>query len=632
MKSIIIGTAGHIDHGKTSLIKALTGRETDHLKEEMKRGITIELGFTFFDLPNGEKAGIIDVPGHEKFIKNMLAGIGGIDIVLMVIAANEGVMPQTREHLDILSILHIQHGLVVLTKKDIVDDEWLQMVEEEVKEEIRGTFLENAPLIPVSSVHGEGIETLKEAIIKMTQDIRVKSNNTPFRLPIDRLFTIDGFGTVVTGTQTEGSLKSGDEVMVYPTGQSAKIRNIQVYGEKAQGSFAGQRVALNLANIKKDEIQRGYVLAEKDSMEETSMLDVRLDLLKNTDRELKNNTRVSLYHGTSQVLCRVMILNKELIKAGESCYAQVRLEEKIAAKKGDYFVIRFYSPVETIGGGIVLDANPKKHKPYDKVAIEELKLLETGSEKDILEIFIKKYSLTFKPLSSIVKQLGKEGTQAEKCIEQLVKEKKVIMITKDLAFHHTILRALETNLETILKEYHEENSLRLGMSLEECRNRLFKGKNKWADSILKYFHTAGKIIIQDERVALSAFKKSYTEEQKKIKGQVEETYYQGGWMVPFITDVAKSFQDPQEVMQIIQDLVKEGILIKIDSNIYLHRFFYEKALSEIKSFIRENESITLGQFRDLLETSRKYALPLLEYFDEQKITIKKEDWRVLFTN
>lgn len=632
MKNIIIGTAGHIDHGKTSLIKALTGRETDRLKEEIKRGITIELGFTYLDLPNGEKVGIIDVPGHEKFIKNMLAGTGGIDMVLMIIAADEGMMPQTREHLDILSILNIKQGIVVLTKKDSVEDEWLQMVEEEVKEEMKDSFLYNARIIPVSSVTGEGIETLKDEITRMTQNITEKSMNTPFRLPIDRIFTIDGFGTVVTGTQVEGSLNIGDEVIIYPTGQPAKIRNIQVYGEKVQTSFAGQRVALNLASIKKNEIQRGYVLAERDSMEETSRIGVRLDLIKNTDRELQNRARVHLYHGTSQVLCRIVILNKDVIKAGESCYAQLLLEENIAIKKDDYFVIRFYSPLETIGGGIVLDANPTKHKQHHERVIEELKLLETGSEKDILEIFIKKHSESFKPLDAILRQLGKGQEWARECMEQLIAEGKIIMITKELALHHIIFDALESRLKKILIQYHEENPLRAGMSLEECRNKLFERKNKWADFILKYFDTKGIINILDERVALSNFQICYTDEQKEIKRKIEDIYYQQGFTVPFTEDVVKSFEGGQEIIPIIQDLVKEGTLIKIDSNILLHHFYYEKALTEIQSFIQENGSITLGQFRDLLGTSRKYALPLLEYFDQQRITVKREDSRVLFTN
>lgn len=629
MKNIIIGTAGHIDHGKTSLIRALTGRETDRLEEEKRRGITIDLGFTYFNLSNGEKAGIIDVPGHEKFIKNMLAGVGGMDLVLMVIAADEGIMPQTREHLDILSILNIKQGIVVLTKKDMVEDEWLQMVVEDIKEEIQDSFLKNAPIIPVSSITGEGIDVLKNEITKMTEIVSTKNIHVPFRIPIDRVFSVDGFGTVVTGTQIEGTLNVGDEVTIYPTNEFTKIRNIQVHGEKVSSSFAGQRVAINLANIKKSAIARGDTLAEKQSMEETMMIDVKLNLLKNTNRELDNRTRVRLYHGTSEILCRVVLLNKDVIKASGSCYAQLRLEEKIAVKKDDYFVLRFYSPMETIGGGIILDPNPSKHKRYDEEVLKELELREVGSTKDILECLFKRYSYSFYTVDFIISKLAKEKEEAEKLIQELIDENKIIMLSNELIIHHTTMTALDKKLSDILRQYHEQNPLKLGMSKEELRNKLFKGKNKWADLFLNYFCNNGRIHIVEQMVALNDFEIQYSKEQLEIKKQLEEIYYNSKFTVPLISELVYNYKNEQEVLQIIQKLKEEDVLIRIDANIYLHRLNYDKALNELQSFIRENGSITVAQFRDLIETSRKYALPILEYFDEEKITKKVEDTRIL---
>lgn len=630
MRNIIIGTAGHIDHGKTSLIRALTGRETDRLKEEKKRGITIDLGFTYFNLLNGEKAGIIDVPGHEKFIKNMLAGVSGMDLVLMVIAADEGIMPQTQEHLDILSILNIKQGIIVLTKKDMVEKEWMKMVIEEVKEDVKGSFLQDAPIIPVSSLTGEGIETLKVEMTKMTEITRTKQVNLPFRIPIDRVFSVDGFGTVITGTQIEGTLNIGDEVMLYPDKMQTKIRNIEVHGEKASASYAGQRVAINLANVKKSDVSRGDVLSQIDALEETMMIDVKLDLLKSSERILSNRTRVRLYHGTKEILCRVILLNQETIQGGESGYAQLRLEEEIAVKKDDYFVIRFYSPMETIGGGIILDANPSKHKRYQEEVIQELVLLETGSSKNVLECLIKKYSNDYRMIDDIMLQLSLEKDAAEELLQQLMDESKVIMLTKGLIMHHTVMSRVEKELKGILIHYHEQNPLKFGMSKEELRNRLFRGKNKWSDSFLNYFSNNGDIRIVDQMVALNTFKVQYNQDQLKIKKQLEETYLHNQFTIPFISDAAKKYGDEQEALQIIQGLIEEGVLVKVDANICLHQLNYDKALEQLKAFIKENESITLAEFRDLLGTSRKYALPILEYYDQKKITKKIDDVRVLF--
>ena len=349
MKNIIIGTAGHIDHGKTTLIKALTGRDTDTLAEEKKRGISINLGFTYFDLPSSKRAGIVDVPGHEKFIKNMLAGAAGIDIVLFVVASDEGVMPQTIEHLDILSFLNIKKGIIVLTKSDTVDDEFKQLVKEDIREKTKGTFLDDADIVEVDSISKNGIDELIKKIDSISNDIEDKNEHSPARLNIDRVFSVKGFGTVVTGTLMEGKISIDDDLIVYPNQLKTKIRSIQVHGENVNTAYAGQRTAINISNIKVEELKRGDVLASPNSLEDSMMLDIKLSLVKHSNKSLKHWDRLRLYHGTREILCRVVPLDKEIVNPGESCYAQLRLEESIVAKKLDNIVLRNYSPLETIG-------------------------------------------------------------------------------------------------------------------------------------------------------------------------------------------------------------------------------------------------------------------------------------------
>ena len=389
MKNVILGTAGHIDHGKTTLIKALTGRETDNLKEEKQRGISINLGFTYFDLPSKKRVGIVDVPGHEKFIKNMLAGACGIDIVLLVVAADEGVMPQTVEHLDILNYLGVKKGIIVLTKCDLVDEDFISLVKDEVKEKTKGLFIENAPIVEVDSVSGRGLEELVKKIDEISEDIEEKKIDAPARMSIDRVFSLKGFGTIVTGTLIEGKISIDDEMTIYPSEKKVKVRNLQVHGCDVKTAYAGQRTAINLSNIKVSEIQRGDVIAETGSVEESMMIDVNISLVEHCKKSLKHWDRIRVFHGTKQILCRIVPLNEDEIPYGESGYAQLRLEEKIVAKKVDRFIIRSYSPMDTIGGGIIIDTAPKKHKIYDESVIETLKIKEKGELKDIIEEYLK---------------------------------------------------------------------------------------------------------------------------------------------------------------------------------------------------------------------------------------------------
>lgn len=625
MKNIIIGTAGHVDHGKTALIKALTGIETDRIKEEKKRGITIELGFAYLDLPDGEKAGIIDVPGHEKFVKNMLAGAGGIDLALLVVAADEGFMPQTREHLGILSLLNISEGIIVITKKDMVDEDWLEIVCDEVRQEVQGTFLENAQMIPVSSYTGEGIEQLRQAIFTMIdQKTQIKNLDVPFRIPVDRIFSVEGFGTVITGTLIEGTMKVGDPVTVYPSRIESRIRNLQVHSQDVQEAYAGQRVAVNLAGLKKTDLNKGDVIAVPDSMHTTMMIDIHLTVLKDCDREIRNATRLHLYHGARDILCKIVLLDRDSVGAGESCYAQLRLEEEIAVKTGDRFVLRFYSPVETIGGGVILDSNPFKHKRNDAAVLESLKLKEGGSDREKISAALRDYSARFETLDFLQIQTGIPKEQFDQQINKLIKDKVAFRVSDNVVIHTDYLNRLKDSAVKLLESYHKENPLREGMKKDEFRNKLIKYEDisvvdKITDSlvnrkVLKYVNNC---------VALADFEVQQDNNQQEI----ENAFLQGGFSPESPDQIAARFPKVKNFKQVLESLVNTGKLVRVEEKILLHADYYNKALTLAKEHVDQNGQITLAEMRDLMGASRKFAVAVLEYWDKRGITKKVGDAR-----
>ena len=618
MKNIIIGTAGHVDHGKTALIKALTGIETDRIKEEKKRGITIELGFAYLDLPDGEKAGIIDVPGHEKFVKNMLAGAGGIDLALLVVAADEGFMPQTREHLGILSLLNISEGIIVVTKKDMVDEDWLEIVCDEVRQEVQGTFLENAQIIPVSSYTGEGIEQLRQAIFTMIdQKTQIKNLDVPFRIPVDRIFSVEGFGTVITGTLIEGTMKVGDPVTVYPSRIESRIRNLQVHSQDVQEAYAGQRVAVNLAGLKKTDLNKGDVIAVPDSMHTTMMIDIHLTVLKDCDREIRNATRLHLYHGARDILCKIVLLDRDSVGAGESCYAQLRLEEEIAVKTGDRFVLRFYSPVETIGGGVILDSNPFKHKRNDAAVLESLKLKEGGSDREKISAALRDYSARFETLDFLQIQTGIPKEQFDQQINKLIKDKVAFRVSDNVVIHTDYLNRLKDSAVKLLESYHKENPLREGMKKDEFRNKLIKYEDisvvdKITDSlvnrkVLKYVNNC---------VALADFEVQQDNNQQEI----ENAFLQGGFSPESPDQIAARFPKVKNFKQVLESLVNTGKLVRVEEKILLHADYYNKALTLAKEHVDQNGQITLAEMRDLMGASRKFAVADLEVWDKRGIT------------
>ena len=627
MKHIIIGTAGHIDHGKTTLIKALTGRNTDRWEEEQRRGITIDLGFTWFDLPGGDRAGIIDVPGHEKFINNMVAGVVGMDMVLLVVAADEGIMPQTREHMDILNLLGIEKSIIVLNKCDLVEEDWLELVEEEIREELAGTFLEKAPVVRVSAATGEGLPHLVDVIQKMAEEeVEEKDTATIPRLPIDRAFSLSGFGTIITGTLLSGTITKDDTLEMYPIGKNSKIRSIQVHGEDVDKCYAGQRVAINLSNIKKREISRGCVLAPPDSMKNTDLLDVKMQILDSSMRVLTNHTRLHLFTGTSEILCRAVLLDKEELGPGESGYVQLRLEEEIAVKKGDKFVVRFYSPMETIGGGVVLEPNPSVHRRFQQQVIEDLERKESGSTADVVEMHVRSHGETMITLAELAKLTALTGEEIARDVEELEKEGRILVfpMRKDSYVWHrqAEMKAREMILGE-MRDYEEKYPYRYGVKKAQIHTSHFrKIRPNIFDLYIDRLEAEGVLKRTDEFLSTPEYQvrkdKTYDQVSAALLGAMEKAgfdFVRYGEIL--VKNVSQEVED-----DILNILLEENKIVKVTEEMYTLSSYMEQAKERIREKLKEEPVITIAQVRDMFQTSRKSAKPILEYMDTVKVTRK----------
>ena len=627
MKNVILGTAGHIDHGKTTLIKALTGRETDNLKEEKQRGISINLGCRYFDLPSKKRVGIVDVPGHEKFIKNMLAGACGIDIVLLVIAADEGVMPQTIEHLDILNYLDVKKGIIVLTKCDLVDEEFIELVKDDVREKTKGLFIEGAPIVEVDSVSRRGLDELVQKIDEISEDIEEKKTDAPSRMSIDRVFSLKGFGTIVTGTLIEGKISVDDEMTIYPSEKKVKVRNLQVHGCDVKTAYAGQRTAINLSNIKVSEIQRGDVIAQTGSVEESMMIDVNISLVEHCKKSLKHWDRIRIFHGTKQILCRIVPLNEDEIQYGESGYAQLRLEEKIVAKKGDRFIIRSYSPMDTIGGGVIIDTAPKKHKIYDESVIEALKIKEKGELKDILEEYLKLNLSNYITLKELVSYTGEKEEYVKEGLNALIDENKVFCVNK-YYLHISHYQKLKERVIDILTKYHKQYRLRNGILKEELRSKVDNSlKVKDMDVILNKMAEEKDIKVQDNLVSNYDFEVKFNQKQLSIKKEIEDKSRKNG-LNSLMTkdDICNKNKFYEEVLEA---LTGETIQ-KLDDAYYIDKKVYENVKKDLLEYLNKNKEITVAQFRDITKSNRKISIVMLEHFDRNRITKRVEDKRILY--
>ena len=636
MHNIIVGTSGHVDHGKTCLIKALSGFDTDRLKEEKKRGITIDLGFA--NLPNdaGLHIGIIDVPGHEKFVKNMLAGIGGIDLVLLVVALDEGVMPQTVEHFEIIKMLNIKRGIIVLTKSDLVDKEWQDIVEEDVKNLVKGSFLENAPIIRVSSYTSENIAKLNEMIINMVSDIGDRKNDPElFRLPIDRVFTMEGFGTVITGTLQEGSVSLGDEIMLYPKEKLLKIRGIQSHGQKEEKAFAGQRVALNLLNIRKEELERGDILAYKNSIVKTKLIDVWIELFATSTRELKNGDRVHLNYGSKQTIAKVVLLSKSSLRAKEGDYAQLRFDEEVCIKRNDRFIVRFLSPVESFGGGRVIDTIPLKHKRMDEAVLKVCEEKASADIEKIAAIKIKEESHKYYNRQDYASILNVSSIELKQILDKLLEDRLIIELSDASLIHIDYFNRVSEYSKELLDEFHKEKPITEGMDKEEFKSRLtekFRLTDPKKSALLLAEMVRRKILkTRDKYVSNSGFIVSYSKELSGMQETIRQKYIKAGIEAPATNDVVADIKDSKKARQIIEDMHKSGELIKISPAAYMYSEAYEKVLESIKTLAGQSEDNTfsLAEFRDAHATSRKYAMAVLEYLDKKKITKLVGDRRVL---
>lgn len=625
MKNIIIGTAGHIDHGKTTLIKALTGRNTDRWEEEQRRGITIDLGFTYFDLKSGDRVGIIDVPGHEKFINNMVAGVVGMDLVMLVVAADEGIMPQTREHMDILGELGIEKSILVLNKCDLVDEEWLELVEEEIQEELEGTFLENAPVVKVSAATGQGIPELIETIERLTADEVVEKDiHTIPRLPIDRVFSLSGFGTIITGTLLAGTICKEDTLQMYPIGKECKIRSIQVHGENVEKCYAGQRVAINISNLKKSEIHRGCVLAPPNNMKNTMLLDVKMNMLPSSMRILTNHTRLHLFTGTSEILCRAVLLDKDEIGPGESGYVQLRLEEEIALRRGDKFIVRFYSPMETIGGGVVLEPNPTKKKRFHEETIEELKRKESGSTEDIIEMHIKNSKDTMLTVAELAKMTALSSDEVKQDAESLEERGiiKIFHMKKDsYTWHRENDKALQEDMAKTLQEYHRKHLYRYGMQKAEIHMTFLKKvKPNVFDLYLESLVEEGVMKRRNEFLSLPQHEIVKDEVYQKVESKLLTTFEKAGLDFPKVSEVDFGTVPFETVEDILLLLMEEKKIVKLGEELYTLTSYIEHSKEIICSMFKEKDLITMAEIRDALETSRKNAKLIVEYMDSIKIT------------
>lgn len=632
MKHLIIGTAGHIDHGKTTLVKALTNIDCDRLKEEKERGITIDLGFAYFDLPSGRRAGIVDVPGHERFIKNMLAGVGGMDLVLLIVAADEGVMPQTAEHLHILSLLQVPKGIVVLTKADLVDEEWLELVLLDVRERVQGTFLEHAPIIPVSSVTGVGLDELTKEIDRLCEDVSPRDANLPFRLPVDRVFTVQGFGTVVTGTLLSGTVRPGDSVEVAPSQLPVRVRGVGVHGKQVEMALAGQRTALNLAGVTVEQMRRGDVLCSPGLLAPTMMLDVRLSILSDVDKMVSNRERVRLYSGTAEILCRVVLLDRDVLLPGESAYAQLRLEEPIAVLAGDRFVLRSYSPMITIGGGSVIDPLPLKRKRYRERGIAELMVLESGSTGEIIAQLLLKFPDRLVTRDEVLKMVARQDR--DEALEDMLAAEVVASIRADdveYLFHRDTIAQLRSRAVKILDEYHRRFPLRAGMPKEELRTKVFSGaSSRVFSSLLLELQADSQIRVAQRTVALDGFTVSFTGKWSRPRDVAVALFRQQLFAPPTMEEVQDATRlSNEDARELVDALVEAQELVKVAEGLYFHLDAVNAALRVVLDHFARESELSLAAFRTYIDSSRKYALPLLEYFDQKKITLRVGEVRKL---
>ncbi|MBU2055109.1 MAG: selenocysteine-specific translation elongation factor [Proteobacteria bacterium] len=635
MKHIVMGTAGHVDHGKTALIKILTGVDTDRLKEEKERGITIELGFAALTLPGGLTLGVVDVPGHERFIRNMVAGAAGIDLVAMVIAADEGVMPQTREHLHICTLLGIRKGFVALTKTDLVEGEWLELVREEIREFLKGTFLEGSPVVPVSSLTGDGFPELLATIEKAAGEVDREADVGLFRLPVDRVFTMKGFGTVVTGTLMSGSVEVGEEVEICPTGLRSRVRGIQVHNRSVKTAEAGQRTAVNLQGMERAVIERGHVLARPDTLIPSQRLDVVYRHLAGAGRKIRNRTLVRLHTGTSEVMARLILLGRDELEPGGEGHAQLVLETPLAIVAGDRFVVRSYSPMTTIGGGVVVDPLPAKHKRSADGVVQEFRRLSEGPTEERVATVLARAGIGGIAEAHLIVRTGIRGKELQRILEGMFSAKTAILVDRDemRVLSPPVYAELQAGVLRDLKAYHERFPLKEGVSLEELRTMFGMSEGveqKIFGMALRDLEKKGSLIAERENIRLKGHRVQLQEEMENLRGEISRVYREGGLAPPTAREILERFPGREkEIASLIQVMTREGELIRISEDLSFHRDCLEKLREDYRQLLIREGQATPASFKELTGLSRKFIIPLMEYFDMTKLTMRAGDHRII---
>jgi len=639
MREIVLGTAGHVDHGKTSFVRALTGIETDRLKEEKKRGITIELGFAYLDLPCGHRLGIVDVPGHEKFVKNMVAGVTGMDLVAFIIAADEGIMPQTKEHFEICRLLGVEQGIIVVTKKDMVEEEWLEMVTEEVQGYCENSFLEDAPLIHVSSITGEGIEEVKTLLDEFVAKKQFKEAYGPFRLPVDRIFAIKGFGAVVTGTSISGRVNIGDELCFYPTDMVAKVRGVQVHSKDVETVEAGHRTAINLQGVDTAAVSRGMVAATPGCLQPGYMLDCEFLYLASSSKPLKHRTRVRVHLGTVEIMGRISLLDRDVLQPGETAGVQILLEEPVSCWPGDRYVVRSYSPVATIGGGEVLgNMPPRKRKRLHKSHREEnravFQILQDENIENKIVLFLRERGTEGLTFDELAVRLGIFGKQLKKLLSVPLSSRQMVVVdsTTQRYLAKSVSDAVESTLEIALAAFHKKNPLQAGLSKEELRS----GSGRNVD--IKVFHFClnelqkkGVIVQEESAIRLATHEVALQADEKLLQKDLGNWYRSKGLKTATIRETMDTFSDyPQNlVKEVFGLMLREEKLVKVSETLYYDAAAISTLTKDVTAFIEREGEIDAPRFKNLTGLTRKFSIPLLEYFDRIKLTIRVGDIRIL---
>ncbi len=639
MREIVLGTAGHVDHGKTSLVRALTGFETDRLKEEKKRGITIELGFAYLDLPCGHRLGIVDVPGHEKFVKTMVSGVSGVDILAFIIAADEGIMPQTVEHFEICRLMGVKQGIVIVTKKDLVDPEWLELVLDEIEEFCEGSFLEGVPVIPVSTITGEGIETVKETLDGFVRKHDFNEAFGPFRLSVDRIFAMKGFGAVVTGTSISGRTTIGQELRFYPSDEVAKVRGIQVHSATVEEVEAGHRTAINMQGVDTADIERGMVLAPSGVLQANYMLDCRFLYLNLNGKALKHRARVRVHLGTSEIIGRISLLDRDEIQPGEEAVVQLLLEKKAAVWPGDRYVIRSYSPVATIGGGLILgNVSPRKRKrlaekdrEYNQTMYATLNM---GTLEQKLLFFLRESGEHGLLADDLGIRLGLFGKHLKKALNEPISTKKMVVVDSSLQRYVVVEVAekLKETMVTHLAEYHKKNPLQVGLSKEELRTGLGRKVDQKVFAYCLNDLIRKSVVVQEESVVrMAEHEVALQADEEQLRKDLSRWYQEKGLSTPTLKETMEQFTDyPTRLVKEVLDLqLRDGKLLKISESLYYAGEIIDPLSARVIEYLKTHGEIDAPAFKQLTGLTRKFSIPILEYLDRVKITMRIGDKRIL---